>query len=571
MKKKQIVLSLIITLAGSLFFAALTGFARGSGTSLLWAVVLPLICAGLNRFFSEKDRRAKGCFFLTGAGLMLTFALERRLSAFDRTGWDGLAFSMLTALCWGPAAGEGLLLLVRRLEKLAPGRESAGVFWKSFLVIVLGWLPVWLSCFPCIFGYDLGAQLQQVLAGDFSTHHPLMHTLLVGGLYLLGGKLGSYTLGAFLYAALQAACLAGAMAYALSYLADLRCPRGVRIALTIFFAIAPNHSVLAIGTTKDVLFAAAAIVAAVEIHQFFASREKSVLLVLSLSAMCLLRNNALMAVLVWLVPAFFMIGRQGRRRLLAVAAAALVVYGGISFGLEKATNASKGSINEMLSVPAQQISRVYTIHGVESDAGFEALEWVPHAERYQPFCADNVKLHLKVVREGELMGFLKFWLRELFHYPIEYIDAFLLNSKGYWSMEDTSFASVYGQWPEGTVGALIIEQYSQFGVNFQSFLPQLRSLYEWLFSRNCYQSIPGLSLLIHPAAYTWMLITLLAWAVWRKNRAVLGMGALLAVYLLTLFLGPCALVRYCYYLMSATPVGCALMLCTDGTKPHPGY
>ena len=40
----------------------------------------------------------------------------------------------------------------------------------------------------------------------------------------------------------------------------------------------------------------------------------------------------------------------------------------------------------------------------------------------------------------------------------------------------------------------------------------------------------------------------------RRQKAVLLAGGILTVYLLTLFLGPCALIRYSYYLMLALPV-----------------
>lgn len=95
----------------------------------------------------------------------------------------------------------------------------------------------------------------------------------------------------------------------------------------------------------------------------------------------------------------------------------------------------------MLSVPAQQLARVYALHGTEDPVGYEIIEFVPYADRYDVWSADRVKLHLKVSRPGELWGFLKFWGRELFHYPIEYIDAFLYQCKGYWFLDDTLFTS----------------------------------------------------------------------------------------------------------------------------------
>ena len=46
-------------------------------------------------------------------------------------------------------------------------------------------------------------QLEQVFTGRYSAHHPLLHTLLLGGCVRLGQALGSINLGAALYTVLQ--------------------------------------------------------------------------------------------------------------------------------------------------------------------------------------------------------------------------------------------------------------------------------------------------------------------------------------------------------------------------------
>ena len=150
----------------------------------------------------------------------------------------------------------------------------------------------------------------------------------------------------------------------------------------------------------------------------------------------------------------------------ALLAAVLVLGLGAGKGLQLATGAKSGLVNEMLSVPAQQLARVYALHGTEDPVGYEIIEFVPYADQYDVWSADRVKLHLKVSRPGELWGFLKFWGRELFHYPIEYIDAFLYQCKGYWFLDDTLFTS--------RTGAIYLWFYDNLGVEQQSLLPGLR-------------------------------------------------------------------------------------------------
>ena len=155
------------------------------------------------------------------------------------------------------------------------------------------------------------------------------------------------------------------------------------------------------------------------------------------------------------------------------------------------------------------------------------------------------------------MGFAKFWVREFFHFPIEYIDAFLLNTKGYWYVDDTTFGDIY---EKPGVGAIIIEQWKSYDIKYRTLLPKLADTMKRLFTQNEYRNVPGMSTLIHPATYTWLLLLCLTWAGWRKRREVLVPGLLMLSYLFTLFLGPCALVRYIYYLMSTAPLMVAMLM-----------
>ena len=86
--------------------------------------------------------------------------------------------------------------------------------------------------------------------------------------------------------------------------------------------------------------------------------------------MALFRNNAPYA-LAMLVPfAAALAGRGARLRMTALLAAVLVLGLGAGKGLQLATHAQSGLVNEMLSVPAQQLSRVYVLHGAEDPVGY---------------------------------------------------------------------------------------------------------------------------------------------------------------------------------------------------------
>ena len=129
-----------------------------------------------------------------------------------------------------------------------------------------------------------------------------------------------------------------------------------------------------------------------------------------------------------------------------------------------------------------------------------------------------------------------------------------MNTCGFWYVNDFTFATTYDEVEGSYVGCMVLGHNASTGIDAPSLLPGLRALFGELFSRNGYQRFPVLWLLLHPALYTWLLGFVLAWAWYCRNRSALFAGCMLLSYLFTLLMGPCAIIRYQYYLMLAAPV-----------------
>ena len=616
-----VVAACLMSALGCLMACALLGFPATGGVRFAWVLLWATASVAGMRFLRVQDRRAKACFGTFGALFVLALALGYRLDTAGQTGIEGLLLSLGTALCLGPAAGWAALWLDERMADLVPPQSATPEpapqsatpepalqsatpatapqsatpatapqsatpepapqsatpacapqnpataaprvprhpLLAPMVLMLVAWTPMLLAFYPGIHAYDTFSQLPDYLAGIFSTHHPLLHTLLTGWLYDLGGLLGSHALGMLLYSVAQMLLVAWALAYGLCYLVRLGCRRWVRLGLLALFCLGPQISLHVLGCTKDIPFAAFITVFAVRLHQvmrnprLLRSRRWVAGTVAVGVFMVLFRNNAPYA-LALLVPfAAALAGRGARLRMTALLAAVLVLGLGAGKGLQLATGAKSGLVNEMLSVPAQQLARVYALHGTEDPVGYEIIEFVPYADQYDVWSADRVKLHLKVSRPGELWGFLKFWGRELFHYPIEYIDAFLYQCKGYWFLDDTLFTS--------RTGAIYLWFYDNLGVEQQSLLPGLRDAMLSLFDRNTYRAYPVLSMLIQPALYTWLSLLALACAIRRRDRGVAAAALCLLMYLFTVCLGPLVGNRYSFCMMTGAPLLIGLM-CT---------
>lgn len=104
-------------------------------------------------------------------------------------------------------------------------RRPAWQKWVVYsLLIFLCWLPIFLAYYPSVFAYDAEGQLYQVIAKDYSTHHPLLHTLFLGAFFRLGGAIGSYQTGMAVHSAVQMVLMALAFGWALSLLYERGTP-----------------------------------------------------------------------------------------------------------------------------------------------------------------------------------------------------------------------------------------------------------------------------------------------------------------------------------------------------------
>lgn len=463
-------------------------------------------------------------------------------------------------------------------EEISEKKQTAiKIFLINFLVLIVAWIPVFLAYFPGIFAYDVHTQVTQMNNNAYTTHHPLIHTLLLRLFYRFGESVGSYNLGVVLYTWFQMLIMAAVYAYVLWYLYEKKVNRTIRIILLLFFALCPIHSLLVISATKDTLFSAFMLLFVIvtlqilEKPQLLKSKKCCVLLVMSGVLTYLFRNNAKYAMLLWiLVLALFYIRKylEKKQKLVLIGLLVGILLTGqlLHIGMVKLVDAKAGSLNEMLSIPSAQIARCYFFKSTEMNPELAqkiaGLGITPGD--YVLSTVDIVKGKIQI--ENQKKYFLQTWWEVFKEYPAICIDAFLYINQGNLSLEDVSNAYVYGASLESRMGYLITNTAQGYGVEHHSLFPQLEAHYENLFSINEYQDIPVFSLIFVPAFYFWMLMVglLHAWVAGKRQYFLVFL--LLLCYFATVLFGPCALIRYSYPLVAGAPVLLALELGTGNKK-----
>lgn len=438
--------------------------------------------------------------------------------------------------------------------------EQYGTFVITAIIIFLCYLPVFLAVYPGFFVYDAQDELMQVVTRNFSTHHPLLHVLLMGGIVQAGFKMtGSYNIGIAVYTLFQMAVLSCIFSWCICRLKREGMGRAGRIAITLYFGLFPVVVMFALCSAKDGLFSGMLLAMVLALRQWHTNGEtsKKSLFLLGVAAifMMLLRHNGFYAFVVFAVLVF-------RKKKLLWAAGMAVCYLLISSGLTFVLRADSSERQELLTVPIQQMARVYStednhLSENEKQILYEILPKEALA-RYTPKVSDGVKISFNNEAYSENPGkYLKLWLSLGIKHPFTYLNAWFMTSYGFWYPGAT--IDVYRG---NTVFTFTYGDSSYFGFEVEqpgvrhSFLPWLLEVYRSFSLDVIWQKIPVVSFLFSPGFLFWLTAFVLGFFCYtgETERAVPYLMPLLVWA--TVLLGPTYLVRYVVFWWFLLPVLC---------------
>lgn len=441
----------------------------------------------------------------------------------------------------------------------------------TFFFLLLCWLPVFLAVYPGFFVYDAHEEYLQVATRTFTTHHPLPHVLLLGGIVCGVHKLtGSYNLGIACYTLLQMLLVAGCFTFLLSWLRRKGKSPVLRLASLLYLGLFPTVVMFVLCSTKDTLFTLAVLLLLIclwemgtEEAAFFAAGKWQVLFVFSSMMMMLFRNNGFYAFLV-MIPILLFFQKRYRRRLLALTLCAVMGYFLVNGGLKTALHAQSGEHQEILTVPIQQLARTYkyapeafspedkaTLHEVLSE---DALRL------YTPRLSDPVKIHFdNEAFAGDKAKYAALWLRIGMKKPLSYLNAWWMTSYGFWYPD--MVINVYQGHGRFT---FTYEDSSYFGYEVErpgvreSKVPWLDEVYRKLSLEVWKEKVPVVSWLFSPGAMFWLYAFLFACLLYRKRYQVLLPFLPVFLLWLTVLLGPTYLPRYVLFFWFALPLFLAM-------------
>lgn len=429
-----------------------------------------------------------------------------------------------------------------------------------WIAIFAAYIPLFLAWWPGNFIFDAKYQLSEVINNVYKTHHPLLHTWLMGKAYNIGREWGNVAKGFQLYTLLQMLVLSSSFSYCLLYLRKRGLPRLFRVLAFMWFALFPMHSIFSITSTKDVLFAAFFLYTVIYFCRYFFDKEKFrwytyAALVIFAVLSALFRNNGIHAILIFGVVGMILIKGLWQKGKIVLLLLSIYLLTSLSnqFLIETLNARESHPYRETLSVPLQGLARVANYKGSELYE-FEYNEitmYIPPSNigAYNPFISDPVKgdANEELLRTN-LPNFIKLWGKIGIKYPDEYIESFISNTMGYWY--------VFPLNDYVTINLSLYHTLIEAGeeIEKENFCNWANELYFDLFCAGDYRFIPVLGYSFRMAPYVWFIIFVLLWALMKKDKKVFVLMILPLAYLLTCFLGPVATLRYMYNLVVCCPI-----------------
>lgn len=440
----------------------------------------------------------------------------------------------------------------KRFPKIFSKFESHPFFF-SFLVILICWSPYIVSFSPIILSPDPSFQIKQFFGirtkyADYAVlldenvvltnHHPIAHTLLLGGCLKFGRMLGSDNFGLFCYSFIQVLILVSVLSLTISYMKKMGVSSKYRFIVLLIYSLVPMFPLYAMSGVKDVLFSAFTCLYIMMIHHILSTKGEGykiyqyLAMIVLMLLVILFRNNGLHMIILSF-PLVILAVKKYWKPFLSVFLITIFCSFCYSKVILPYFHITPGSVREMLSVPFQQTARFVKFHEnqvtesekqiIDKILGYQTL-----AERYNPDLADPVKNQFnKYATTEDLKKYFQVWFHQFLKSPATYVDATINNVYGFFYPNKTNWYVYY------KYDKRIVADGFDYHYNHLSGVRNVLSSFAVIFP-----SIPVLGLISNIGFSVWIILTLVGYCFYKKWYSTVCIYFPALVLILVCVVGP---------------------------------
>lgn len=401
-------------------------------------------------------------------------------------------------------------IIIRPLEVDISIKTKRKYWIIGTFVLFICWLPYLISNLPGAIYADAYSSIYQGLGlAGFHNHHPILYSMIVKVLLDFGMLFGDINTGLTFYTIVQMLIMATVLGYSLSWMYRHRVSRVYIFLAGIAFAVYPLFPFYAVAMWKDTFFSLALLLYSLFILDVILSKGESVkrfwgafhYVALSGFVICL-RNNGIYIAIICTIILAVIFRKQLLNQLKLFLIGNLVIITISVIILFPVMNYLKinSPFAESIGIPLQQVSRVVVFDGNMSDEQAEIIEKIIPLERikevYTPCIVDRVKwdpsFNNEFLKEHK-REFLTTWFNMFWNNKQLYIDAFLLETAGFWcpnfgGVDRPAYLQI-GVWPapyKDQLGIIQADLFNEwFGFSFTEIArpknPIPEATFVWLF------------------------------------------------------------------------------------------
>ncbi len=309
--------------------------------------------------------------------------------------------------------------------------------YKIWLFIFICWLPYFILLYPGYMSPDASWQIEQLFSGQLNTHHPIFTTLYMFfiPIYYKISNNGILTLALYVLF-FQMLPLSFIYAYMINKLDNLfNVNKIVVVFMILFVSFYPVNPIVSITIEKGVLFLIFLILFLLKIIEIVENKEllknkKSMIEFIIIGALlCFTRNNVIYGLFFSAIIMLIFL-KQYRKNIFLIFICICAVFF-ISNGIIlKVTGAFKGEFRESMSMPIQQMARVYKYHkDTLNENNVKFIEKMMHKKEalnnYTPKLSDSVKYDTDS-NFFKTKEFIYGYFKLGFKYPGTYLNSFVI-------------------------------------------------------------------------------------------------------------------------------------------------
>ncbi len=443
-------------------------------------------------------------------------------------------------------------------------------FWLCFLFITVCHIPVIMAYFPGIFAYDSVFQIQFFLMPQHIEVHPVLHSLMVYGAYLLYHATNSGTLAIFTYTLFQQIIINLIFAYCILKIAEYSKSTLLSVFALLFFAIYPLNSIFPMIATKDVLFSGFVLLFTISLIDLFRQknetrRKTEIIFIISALFMFLFRHNGIHAYILILPVLLFCMVKNRQKFGKALFLLLIPVFLLLGFNVIKSFAGIKPSpVASSVGILLQQMGRVRIIEqdklSDDDKQLFRNLVSEKNELAYNPVFVDRMKIndysleemqysyHLENSIKNSRDEFINLYLKWFKLYPKDYIDAFLITNHNLWSLcaKPSDVVRIAPTASNLYILTFVADKMYGMPVGIKSYNKPLQVFCDKFIALYGFENNLFTLILFSIAVNTWLFLFCLIILLYERKYDIFAAFLLNFALLLTVLFAPVTLVRYVY-------------------------